>query len=206
MCIRDRSYGAPETLGEARKRLLESPLGDRIRIDLNFDIMAKEAFFENRFDYVVLSHCLWYFASFEELQNTLKQLKAMGKYLCLAEWNPCIGQSEQLAHLKAVSIEAFCECFKNSSESNVRTMFYPSDIKRALQESGWKVEKEDSIYSPDIQDGKWEVGMVTQIYPAEIAEIAHMPEKMKRLLFSQIEELKEAKNIRPLSAYCIRAE
>lgn len=64
---------------------------------------------------------LWYFASFKELQNTLKQLKAMGKYLCLAE-------------------------------------------------------------------------------------IAHMPEKMKRLLFSQIEELKEAKNIRPLSAYCIRAE
>lgn len=203
--IADENYGAPETLGQAKERLLKSALGKNIRIDFNFDIMDEKACFDRQFDYVVLSHCLWYLSSYCELKNILTQAKSFGKCLCLAEWNPSIQDVEQLLHLKAVSVQAICECFKNSSNSNIRSMFYPKDIERAVLESGWSIEKIGSVYSHDIQDGQWEIGAVTELYPSEIEGLNNMPDKLKQLLFSQIEELKDQQNIKPMSAYCLKA-
>lgn len=203
--IADENYGAPETLGQAKERLLKTALGKNIRMDFNFDIMDGENYFDSQFDYVVLSHCLWYFSSYDELRNILTQVKAFGKNLCLAEWNPSIHEAEQLSHLKAVSVQAICECFKISSYSNVRTMFYPKDIERAVLESGWVIEKVGSVYSKDIQDGQWEVSTVTEVYPSEIEKLKDMPTKLKQLLFSQIEELRGQQNIKPMPAYCLKA-
>lgn len=161
--IADENYGAPETLGQAKERLLKSALGKNIRMDFNFDIMDGENYFDSQFDYVVLSH------------------------------------------LKAVSVQAICECFEISSYSNVRTMFYPKDIERAVLESGWIIEKVGGVYSKDIQDGQWEVATVTEVYPSEIEKLKHMPTKLKQLLFSQIEELRGQQNIKPMPAYCLKA-
>ena len=203
--IADENYGAPETLGQARERLLHSELGEHISIDLNFDILDETVAFQSQeFDYIVLSHCLWYLSSYDELKRILKRIKPWGKFLCLAEWNPSIEFSEQLPHLKAVTVQATCECFKENSESNVRTLFYPKDIEKAMIESGWLVEETGNIYSPELQDGKWEVDTTLSMYTTEIQKLYNMPDKLKQLLAAEIEELKEVKEIKPLSVFCIR--
>lgn len=202
--IADENYGAPETLGQAREKLMQSEFGKNIQIDFNFDVMSnKNIFSENEFDYIVLSHCIWYLSDYNTLVNLLKHIRPWGKQLCIAEWNPSINKSEQLYHLKAVTIQAICESFKTSSLSNVRTMFYPNEIEKAVSKSGWFKSNSTNIYSPDMQDGIWEVGTALNFYVNEILQLSDMPDKLKHLLLAQIEELRNSDNIKPLSIYCL---
>lgn len=198
------SYGAPETLGQARDRLKNSPLGDIIQMDFDFDIVKRTDFCET-YDYVVLSHCLWYFSLYDELLSVLRRVYPLGEHLCIAEWNPDIKMPEQLPHLQAVTVQAICECFTHSGESNVRTMFYPSDIERAITESGWKIQSSSDIFSPGMQDGYWEVANAANYYPDIIASSHGIPEGLKILLLSQLDALKRAEKILPMSAYCCTA-
>ncbi|WP_052344363.1 class I SAM-dependent methyltransferase [Bacillus ndiopicus] len=205
--IADEHYGAPETLGQARERLLQSDLGQQLRIDFNMDILNESVTFQDKqFDYIVLSHCIWYFSSYDELAKVLKRIKHWGQYLCLAEWNPCIELAEQIPHFTAVSIQAIIESFKLSSESNVRTMFYPKNIEKALIASGWIIDKKGTIYSPQLQDGEWEVDAVISLYPHELQQLSQMPTKLKQLLLTQIEALQDVSEIKPMSAFCLRAK
>ncbi|MDP4083121.1 MAG: hypothetical protein Q8934_00740 [Bacillota bacterium] len=129
--------------------------------------------------------------------------------LCFAEWNTNVMFPEQLAHYKAIMIQAFCESFKSNSTSNVRTIFTINDIKKAMSDAGWKIEKDTEIYSPDLQDCFWEVSMTRNLYPKEIENSAKMPVKMKELLLSQLAELpltNKNAGIKPLSAYVVLAE
>ncbi|MCT6923190.1 class I SAM-dependent methyltransferase [Metasolibacillus sp.] len=204
--VADARYGAPETLGQARERLLQSELGQQLRIDFNIDIFNEQVTFQDKqFDYIVLSHCIWYFASYEMLEKMLMRIRPWGQHLCLAEWNPCIELAEQLPHFTAVSIQAIIESFKTSSESNVRTMFYPKDIEQALNKSGWTIDKKDNIYSPDLQDGDWEVDGALSFYSEELEGLPQIPAKLKQLLLAQIEALKEVKEIKPMSTFCVKA-
>lgn len=197
--------GAPETLGQARERLMKNPLGTRMDIKLGADITNPAVHFEKIFDYAVLSHCLWYFSSFEELNDILKALRKHARHLCIAEWNPAIDLPEQMAHRNAVSIQAVCECFKSGVHSNVRTMFYPSDIMKAVAMAGWTISQTENIYSPDMQDGQWETSAAISIYPSEIEKLDHVPIKLRQLLLSQIEELKQAEDIKPMPVFCLTA-
>ncbi|MDP4161066.1 MAG: class I SAM-dependent methyltransferase, partial [Bacillota bacterium] len=86
--IAPENYGLPMTLGEARQLLLHSEIGSNIRMDLDFDILTDTITFKNdRFDYIVLSQCSWYFSSYEELVAILKRVRPWGKRLCFAEWS-----------------------------------------------------------------------------------------------------------------------
>jgi hypothetical protein len=176
-------------------------------MDFNFNILEDGTAFQNDgFDYIVLSHCLWYLSSYEELTAILKRLRSWGKKLCIAEWSSNVATPEQLAHYKAVMIQALCESYKPISASNVRTLFTPIDIKRAISEAGWTITKDTEIYSSDLQDGQWEVAMTRNLYPKEIAKIPDMPQKMKDLLLAQIDELNQnTKNaeIKPLSTFAV---
>ncbi|WML44692.1 class I SAM-dependent methyltransferase [Neobacillus sp. PS3-40] len=208
--IAQESYGLPMTLGEARQKLLDSEIGSNIRMDFNFNILADTVSFENEsFDYIVLSKCSWYFSSYEELVAILKRVRPWGKKLCFAEWSTNVKIPEQLAHYNAIMIQALCESYKTISTSNVRTLFTPNKIKKAMSEAGWKVARDTEIYSPDLQDGVWEVNMTRSIYPKEIENITDIPQKLKDLLLSQIEELSSVNKIaeiRPLSVYVVQAE
>lgn len=208
--IASESYGSPMTLGEARQKLLDSEIGRNMRMDFNFNILEDLVPFKNNsFDYIVLSHCSWYFSSFDNLVSILNKARSLGKQLCFAEWNTNVVLLEQLAHYNSVMIQALCESFNTISTSNVRTLFTPTDIKKAISEAGWNMVKETEIFSPSLHDGKWEVDMTRSLYPKEIENIDAMPEKMKDLLLSQIMELNiaaEKGEIKPLSAYVLLAD
>lgn len=203
-------YGAPLTLGAASERLTQSPLGSRIQIDLETDMLSPLIDYEeNSFDIVVLSHCSWYFESAEQLEAVLQKARAWGRRLCFAEWDPRITHPEQYPHLLAVLVQAQYEVFKKNSSSNVRTLFTPGQIKGIAEQSGWSMRREKTFYSPQLQDGLWEVDMTLQSYQSELSDIEKAPSKLVTLIQSEIYLLQEAKlthGIKPLSTYALCAE
>lgn len=204
--IADDTYGQPETLGQARKRLLCARLGAPIRIDFSFDVLDESrAFADDAFDVIVLSHSLWYLPEYDSLAAILRRVRPWGKRLCIAEWSSDAETMEQLPHLKAVMVQAVCESFLESGYSNVRTLYTPRDIHRAVEESGWVTQKAGMIHSPDMQDGRWEVLAAIERYADIQRGIAGMPEKLRQLLCVQIEELRQAGATVPLPVYALTA-
>lgn len=200
-------YGSPITLGEATRHLKASKLGAQIQINLATDVIAGEIDFpEQSFDIVVLSHCSWYFQSAEQLAAVLKKARKWGKTLCFAEWDARVTNIEQYPHFLAVLIQAQYEVFKETSISNIRTLFTAEDIKKIIQQTGWEIQKENIIFSPELQDGEWEVDFTIQDYASELMAVDYIPEKLVLLLQSEILILKEAiqKNaIKPMSTYVL---
>ncbi|MGG0662779.1 class I SAM-dependent methyltransferase [Viridibacillus arvi] len=200
-------YGSPITLGEATRHLKASKLGAQIQINLATDVIVDEIDFpEQSFDIVVLSHCSWYFQSAEQLAAVLKKARKWGKTLCFAEWDARVTNIEQYPHFLAVLIQAQYEVFKETSISNIRTLFTAEDIKKIIQQTGWKIQKENIIYSPELQDGEWEVDFTIQDYASELMAVDYIPEKLVLLLQSEILILKEAiqKNaIKSMSTYVL---
>ncbi|MGE7769491.1 class I SAM-dependent methyltransferase [Viridibacillus arvi] len=205
--VADVDYGSPITLGEAARHLKASKLGAQIKIDLATDVIADEIDFpEQSFDVVVLSHCSWYFQSAEQLTVILKKARKWGKTLCFAEWDARVTSIEQYPHFLAVLIQAQYETFKDTSISNIRTLFTAEDIKKIIQQTGWEIQKENIIYSPELQDGEWEVDFTIQDYAKELIALDYIPEKLVQLLQTEILILTEAiqKNaIKPMSTYVL---
>ena len=179
-------------------------------MEFNVDVLSAEIDFpENSFDYIVFSHCSWYLKSFEELEGILKKVRKWGKTLCFAEWDSRIQMIEQYPHFLAVLIQSQYECFKESSLSNVRTLFTPMDIKRVVENVGWTIVNEQSIHSPQLQDAEWEIAMTVADYKEEINKLVDLPEKLKSLIQSEVILLEEAQKnhaIKPLSTYVFIAE
>lgn len=202
-------YGAPITIGVAALHLQESKLGGRINMQFGIDVLADEFdCMEDAYDTIVISHCSWYLKSFEELEALLKKAAKWGKKLCFAEWDTRIQRIEQYPHFLAILIQAQYECYKESSFSNVRTLFTPADIKRITMAAGWSIHSERAIYSPKLQDAKWEVGMTIAKYNDEIRKLSDIPAKMRSLIESQIELVKavqEQHKIRPMSVFAFTA-
>lgn len=189
--IAPESYGAPFTLGQARDKLKKSEIARRIKMDFDTDFLSeKVSFSEHFFDIVVLSHCAWYFANENILLATLRKAKKIANRLCFAEWNITPRLPEQLSHCMAVMIQAECECYRESTVSNVRTLFTPFDMMRVAKEAGWAITETANVFSPQLQDAQWEVTMTVTEYPGIINSIEDMPWKLKALLLSRIELLK----------------
>jgi ubiquinone/menaquinone biosynthesis C-methylase UbiE len=200
-------YGSPVSLGESAEYLIQSRVGKQIRIDFNMDILSPEVDFqENSFDYIVFSHCSWYTKSVSELLRIMKKVKKWGKTLCFAEWSTTIQSIEQYPHLLSIIIQSQYEAFKHDSESNVRTLLTPKDLKAIIEQAGWRMIKDSSIDSPDLQDGKWEVDKVKSDFDSELNEINDMPDKLKDLIRSQVSMLEGTGVIKPLSVYCFIAD
>lgn len=204
------TYGAPITIEDSAQFLQKSHLGGRIKFDFNMDLLAGGIDFpEDSFDYVVFSHCSWYLKSFEELEAIFQKIKKWGKKLCYAEWDARIQTIEQYPHFLAVLIQSQYECFKESSVSNIRTLFTPTDVKRMAEKTAWAIASEQSIYSPELQDGVWEIDMTLGEYEREINALSDVPEKLKSLIRSEIillENARKGSKIRPMSAFAFLAE
>lgn len=208
--IASPSYGSPITLGDSADYLMRSMLGKQIKIDFEMDILSPKVDFpENSFDFIVLSHCSWYFKSSVELKELLTKIRRWGKKLCYAEWDSRINTIEQLPHFLAILIQAQYECFKEYSTSNVRTLFTPTDVKDVVEKSGWSIIKEQSISSNALQDGKWEVDLTLNEYQSGLDDISGIPSKLKSLIKSEVNLLEESiKNhdIQPMSTFAFIAE
>jgi len=204
------TYGGPITLGDSAKFLKKSKLGKQIKIDFEMDLLSPNVDFpEGSFDYIILSHCSWYLKSVEEFNEVLKKVRKWGKKLCFAEWDTRLKIIEQYPHLLAILIQAQYESFKQKSDSNVRTLFTPSDIRVIAENAGWSIMSEKTIYSPDLQDGKWEVNKILTDIDVELREISDMPPKLKGLIHSEVtmlEDFIESGEIKPLSVFAFVAE
>ena len=205
-------YGAPVTLNDAKEQLMVSSLGKRLKIEFNVNILDDDVQFSgNEFDFIVMSHCSWYFASSDEFAKVLKKIKPWGKKLCFAEWDISPILPEQVAHYLAVSLQAHCECYKKIgySDNNIRTLFSPIDIKKTIIQSGWNVSDETTVYSPDLDDCRWEItNLLSEESINFIKYCDEMPDKLKEFLFSQIELLHtyNLADVTPLCVYCLTAD
>jgi SAM-dependent methyltransferase len=205
-----RDYGSPTTLGEAADHLLNSPIGNQIKMDFEVDLLSPYFDFPpNTFDYIVLSHCSWYLSSSNELNEILKKIKKWGKKLCFAEWDTRISEIEQYPHLLSILIQAQYESFKQNSDSNIRTLFTPNDLKANTGAAGWTIIDEKTITSPDLQDGKWEVYKTIEDIDIELSKINDMPAKLIELILSEMKMLNDSiksNGIKPLSIFAFVAE
>ena len=180
--LANENYGSPENLGTARERLMSS------------------------FGYVVLSHCLWYMSSQEELRDILFKVRRWAPRICIAEWDPRVTTFGQYQHFMAADIQAICETYHISDHFNIKTMFYPHEIENALCATGWDIMDTCSIDAYDVQDSLWEIDIVKEMFPQKISMNKDMPPKLRRLLLSQIYSLGDAQAAEPLSVFAANAE
>ena len=207
--IASPNYGAPITLGDSANHLKKSKLGKQLKMDFEVDILSPEVDFpEESFDYIVISHCSWYFKSFKEFTEVLRKTRKWGSKLCYAEWDPRINSIEQYPHFLAILLQAQYECFKENSLSNVRTLFTPNDIQNIAKDTDWTILKEESISSSELQDAKWEIDQTLTDYDFELGEIKNLPEKLQTLIKSEVYLLQESikgVNVKPMSTYAFIA-
>ncbi|MBM6617852.1 class I SAM-dependent methyltransferase [Bacillus suaedaesalsae] len=203
------TYGSPISVGDSANFLMNSALGKQIKMDYEVDILLPEIDFpEKFFDYVVFSHSSWYLGSSNELRKMLSKVRKWGNQLCFAEWNANIQTIEQYPHLLSILIQAQYETFKQSSESNVRTLFIPNDLKSIAEEVGWSVLKEETIHSPKLQDAQWEIDKVLSDIDVELKEVENIPKKLVGLIQSQVKLLENSiatSDTKPLSVYAFIA-
>lgn len=205
----DVDYGSPVTLGQARERLMESEFGDRIRIDLNVDLLSDTLAFDAPFDYVVFAHSLWYFRTQAILRRTLARARQWAPILCGAEWDPVPHNLAQVPHMLAALVQTQCAAFLPSSESNVRTLLARPDLQRIVTDAGWRMAAETSLEDAKLHDGYWEVENALSDTAGELAAIPSMPAPAMDLVLSELEMLRElvkTGNIAPLPVYAFRAE
>ncbi|WP_391119572.1 class I SAM-dependent methyltransferase [Psychrobacillus sp. L3] len=208
--IASPDYGSPVTVGDSIDFLKNSSIGSRIKVNFETDVLSAEMDFPDKsFDYIVLSHCSWYLKSPKELHDILKKIKKWGHLLCFAEWDTRVRTNEQLPHFLSVLIQAQYECFKESSLSNVRTLFTPKDIQNIVESAGWQVVAEKTIDSSQLQDGKWEIENTLASYKEELQSTNHLPHKFQALIQSEIYLLEAARNqdnVKSMSTYTFLAK
>lgn len=155
-------YGAPLTLGEATAKIRASTLGSRIAFRLGTDVLAPGLAppFET-YDAAVLAHCSWYFASSEALYETLVHLKRRTGRLLFSEWDIRASRADQLPHLMAVLVRRRFLSRGQEPEANIRSPLSRAEIERLLDRAGWRIDSLAEVESSALQDGRWEVEMLT---------------------------------------------
>ena len=207
--IADPSYGAPVTLGQSAERLMATPLGSRIEFRFGLDVLDEAVVFpDGGFDYVVLAHCSWYFASLEQLERTLARVRRWARTLCFTEWDLAPHTREQLPHLLAVLIQGQIEASGSRGQGNVRAPFSRESLLRQLRTSGWEgaadTRTEDTT---GLQDADWEVGACLELLQ-DADRMAALPLPVRELVLSQADVLRALKVRRgnaPLPAYTVVA-
>jgi SAM-dependent methyltransferase len=191
----DPGYGAPVTLGESTRRLADDPLGERIDVRIPFDVLdPANAFPADAFDVVVLALCTWYFASLDEIAETLRRVRPWAPRLCLAEWELEPAALEQTGHLLAVLIRGHSEAGRTDSDANVRTPYVRDRLYELLATAGWDVVHETLVDTSELDDGRWEIESCLDEAPGELVAL------------DVLRGLYERGSTRSLPAYSVVAE
>lgn len=206
--VAEPSYGAPVTLGDSAARLASGPLGTRIEFHFGTDVLDPSVDFpEGAFDYVVLAHCSWYFASLGQLRDTLARVRPWSRRLWFAEWDLTPASGDQLAHLLAVLIQGQMEAAGSHGEGNVRTPFSREALLRLLPEAGWTADGSRPVDTEGLQDGDWEIAACLDLARTE-ERLAALSEPMRQLVLSQADALRsiaKPRGNRALAAYSVTA-
>ncbi len=151
------TYGSPITIGESMHGLIEGPLGDRIEARMPYDLLATNEFDDDAFDMVVLAHCTWYFASMDQLRETLRRAHRLAPRLGLSEWDIQAADDASLTHRLAIQIQAEIGTWLPSDQSNIRTLTTRDEAIAMLEGAGWEIDSAVTVDSRSLDDGKWEV-------------------------------------------------
>ncbi|KAH8690149.1 SAM-dependent methyltransferase [Talaromyces proteolyticus] len=154
-------YGTPVTLAQAQAHISSGSLGSRI----SWHNSQPEGFLaqhpDKSWDFVVLAHCIWYFASSETLVSLLTALKPRAGKLVISEYSLKATERAAIPHVMAAMTRAALEAHNKHSDANIRCLSSPSSIKDAAKTGGWKLEEESFIIpEEDLQDGRWETSTV----------------------------------------------
>lgn len=182
------NYGSPWTLGQAQAHLSETEIGSRIHWwNMSLPTFLKRENFSN-WDYVVFSHCIWYFDSPELLTEMLKLVKHRARRVLVAEYALKATKKEAEPHLLAAIARASLEAHNKESEANIRCMLGPAAIREAIEAAGYKFEKEDHLV-PEVGllDGAWETGDVKHEQFLKDVETHIKDERVKTMLRSSRE-------------------
>lgn len=206
--VADPSYGAPVTLGESAARIAAGPLEPRIDFRLGTDVLDPSVDVPgSTFDFVVLAHCSWYFASLGQLRDTLARVRPWARRLCFAEWDLTPASGDQLAHLLAVLIQGQTEAAGSHGQGNVRTPFSREALLRLLHEAGWTADGSGLVDTGELQDGDWEIAACLDLAATE-ERLAALPEPVRQLVLSQADVLRaiaKPRGNRALAAYSVTA-
>ena len=174
-------YGSPFTLSEAQAHILASPLGPRISFHTTInpiDFLGTHG--KQKYDFIILSHCIYYFASPAVLPILLSAFKPHchpGTKLCVAEWSLSSqfgGQSAVPHVLTALLLTLLEGKRKAESSGNIRTVLSPHQIKQVAEAAGFKIENDESIRSHHgLLDGHWEVSDLLRRRETEVERMEH---------------------------------
>jgi SAM-dependent methyltransferase len=200
--VADPSYGAPVTLGESAAFLRGTPFGARIEFRFGVDVRT-ETFPDDAFDHVVLSQCAWYFASLDQLRDTLRRVRPWARGLRFAEWDLEPTAHGQLAHLLAVQIQGMVEATGERGTGNVRTPFSRQVLLRVLAETGWRPGEPRTVDTTGLHDGAWEVAACREVVTARLDTV---PGPVRDLITSHIDVLDAVSGrTDPLPVYAVTA-
>ncbi|HEX8864901.1 MAG TPA: methyltransferase domain-containing protein [Lentzea sp.] len=180
------SYGSPVTVGQSAEHLLAGPLGSRISLSYETDVLTDDV--GTGYDVIVLAHCSWYFASADVLSRTLARVRSLGTRLCFAEWDPEPAHPSQVPHLLAV----LAQDRMSESEGNIRAPLTRATLVTALGRAGWEVEEVVGMDTSALQDADWEID----------AALREAPDGLAKDLLRQI--ARKSGNV-PLPAYALTA-
>lgn len=154
------SAGAPFTLGQAQDHISKSAIGSRVTF-VRSDPVAYLSSTSEKFDAIILAHCVWYFASPKLVMDTFMACRHKGAALLIAEWSLTTNGNSGRSHLLAVLTQAALEAHRSSSDSNVQTVVSAKALQAVAESSGWKMQS-SAFLSPDksLLDGKWEAQAV----------------------------------------------
>lgn len=158
-------YGAPVTVGQSARHLLDGPLGSRISMRFETDVLTDDV--GTGYDVVVLAHCSWYFTSAGLLEQTLEKARELGTRLCFAEWDPQPAHPDQIPHLLAVLAQ---DRIAGDTDLNVRAPITRATLLEALERTGWQVETIGDVDTSALQDADWEIGIALDEAPDGLAK------------------------------------
>jgi hypothetical protein len=154
--------GAPYTLSQSQSHITSGPLGPRITFHNAHPTRYISALapLAPKYDYVVLSHCIWYFSSPAELTTLISAVAPCTKSLCLAEWSLRASTPQTQPHVLTALLLASLEAKrKEEGSGNIRTVLSPAQI-RSMAESSSAIRlagEEIRAANEGLLDGYWEV-------------------------------------------------
>ncbi|KAH6702054.1 S-adenosyl-L-methionine-dependent methyltransferase [Leptodontidium sp. MPI-SDFR-AT-0119] len=126
-------YGSPATLAQAQAHILSTPLGPRITFQFISPLLYLSTYTGPAFDYIVLSHCIYYFATPSSLPTLLASLLPHTKTLCIAEWSLHASSLNQVPHVLTALLLSTLESKRGEESSrNIRTVLSPAQITSAV--------------------------------------------------------------------------
>ncbi|WP_125704197.1 methyltransferase domain-containing protein [Lacticaseibacillus daqingensis] len=155
-------YGAPLTIGQAQANLAAGPLGARIDVHLQSDVLQAN-FAPAQFDLLVITHAAWYFPSAAAFSQLLLALAPAVQRIGIAEWSLALRDPQQNGHLLAVLIQAAYAAKRPDRAENIRTLITPAQLTATLVANGWACTT-TTHPTGAMQDGEWEIALTRHDY------------------------------------------